>query len=453
MTANADEIRTRWLELKKLCAIEPTGIPDELIVDRTYSPLQDIGRDVRLEDRPKVLLSGLMGSGKSTELRRLARALSEDRFVVYLDLGFALTNVFGDGGALTRITSWELCFLIAVQAMQQANERFGTPSHPVVPRDIVEGLESAWKLAAKEERTLDLASVGKALAVGAGSLLTATVNPVAGGAVASIGAASLDLFKGWFQIGASGRADYDAQAEESRHLLAAINRLFGFINDKHMPALVIVDGLDRMPKAERAQALLIESDMLSKLSAGLVLCAPFAPHRQRNANMVRGFERYRLLCEPVIDARTTSAVLIPDSRGLSVFREVFKRRAQRVQLEGALTAAQIDRLALYSGGRMRLFVAALNRLCMIGQDRGTATLGDEDVARVIDKLRRDCEESVDGKDLDVLRAVMTDPTHQIPSMDSAIALLQNELLLVYPNQSDWFFPHPLLTIAKLAKPE
>lgn len=450
---SADEIRDRWIALKKLCAVEPSGIPDELIVDRTYSPLADIRRDVELEDRPKVLLSGLMGSGKSTELRRLARELDDRRFVVYLDLGFALTTVFGDGGALARITSWELCFLIAVQAMQQANERFGTASDPVVPKDISVGLEAAWKLAAKEDRNLDLASVGKALAVGAGSLLTATVNPIAGAAVAGVGSAALDVFKGWFRVGTSDRADYDAQAEESRHLLAAINRLFGFINDKHMPALVIVDGLDRMPKTERAQALLIESDMLSKLSAGLVLCAPFAPHRQRNANMVRGFERYRLLCEPVIDARTTSAALVPDPRGLAVFREVFRRRAARAKLERALTPAQVDRLALYSGGRMRLFVAALNRLCMVGQDSGRATLDDEDVSRVIDKLRRDCEESVDGSDLEVLRAVMTDPRHQIASLDSAIALLQNELLLVYPNESDWFFPHPLLTLAKLAKPE
>src|SRR4051812_34457218 len=83
--------------------------------DREESPAAKIltSLDRPVQTPPKVLLTGTIGTGKSTELLRVAeaRARNGDDFVILLDLVRHFRKVVGDLEALQNVTAWEVCFL------------------------------------------------------------------------------------------------------------------------------------------------------------------------------------------------------------------------------------------------------------------------------------------------------------------------------------------------------
>jgi hypothetical protein len=112
--------------------------------DRDDSPA---GKIITSLDRPttsppKVLLSGTIGIGKSTELFRVAeaRARKADEFVILLDLVRHFRKVVGDLEALQNVSSWEVCFLAGLALIRAAKDRLGYD----FPPEHVAQLAQAW---------------------------------------------------------------------------------------------------------------------------------------------------------------------------------------------------------------------------------------------------------------------------------------------------------------------
>src|SRR5262245_19375805 len=59
---------------------------------------------------PRVLLTGTVGTGKTTELLRIAEARTAKEFVVFLSLERHFHEVVGDLPALQNVSAWEVCF-------------------------------------------------------------------------------------------------------------------------------------------------------------------------------------------------------------------------------------------------------------------------------------------------------------------------------------------------------
>ena len=74
------------------------------------------------------------------------------------------------------------------------------------------------------------------------------------------------------------------------------------------------------------------------------------------------------------------------------------------------------------------------------------------VENAIDEARRDRERGLDVGHIGVLRAVMADPQRRLPEDSRARKLLDWGHLLPYPNESEWYYPHPLLTLHLLRDP-
>lgn len=85
-------------------------------------------------------------------------------------------------------------------------------------------------------------------------------------------------------------------------------------------------------------------------------------------------------------------------------------------------------------------------------DADAAEATDELVSKVIDEARRLMETGVDSGDVALLTKVANDPEHQLPEGEVARDLLSYGHLLPYPNGSEWFYPHPLLTSRKIRMP-
>ena len=117
--------------------------PRKWRADRDGSPAGDILRVLDLPmGTPKVLLTGTVGTGKSTELMRVAdsRAEAGKECVIFLDLVHHFSSIVGDLEGLQHIHSWEVCFLLAAALIRTAEERFGYAFTP----DQIRDLENAW---------------------------------------------------------------------------------------------------------------------------------------------------------------------------------------------------------------------------------------------------------------------------------------------------------------------
>jgi hypothetical protein len=130
--------------------------------------------------------------------------------------------------------------------------------------------------------------------------------------------------------------------------------------------------------------------------------------------------------------------------------EVYRRRTS--DLPGELIPAPLLRkLAYFSGGRMREFVRLVREISGPAWDQSLTQVTASIVEQAIDNLREETEGGLTRKRLDILRALLAS-SGELPDDDLVAEMLDVCLILPYPNESEWFFPHPLLLKAKLRKP-
>jgi hypothetical protein len=68
------------------------------------------------------------------------------------------------------------------------------------------------------------------------------------------------------------------------------------------------------------------------------------------------------------------------------------------------------------------------------------------VQKVLDHQRRLRETGLHKGHIELLEEIANDPEHQLPANPLAQELLSYQTLLPYPNESEWYYPHPLLTM-------
>jgi len=417
--------------------------------DRESSPVAEICEALdRPFDSPRVLLTGTVGTGKTTELLRIAeqRAAAGKEFVVFLDFVRHFGSVVGDIEALQKVSSWEVCFLVGMTLIRTAEERFGH----AFSKDEREDLGRAWSALAQATNTapaapqLDVVTLAKSMA-----FLASTLAPQ--GTAAAAGLSVIEKAVGAVKwnapIGIGGRSlpDQDAAMQS---LLGSVNRLLGSFQTNAMPILFIIDGLDRIRSRERALALFLESEMIGRLDCRLVVCAPWALRHDKAITGVRRFTtRCKLVNEPVMLAADPTR----EGPGVDFFCDIYKRRT--VDLAGGelIQVPLLRRLAYYSGGRARDFIRSVRMLAAKAWDADMDEATPALVDKVIDEARRLMETGLDSGDVALLSRVANDPDHELPEGEKARELLSYGHILPYSKGSEWFYPHPLLTIRKVRK--
>jgi hypothetical protein len=130
--------------------------------------------------------------------------------------------------------------------------------------------------------------------------------------------------------------------------------------------------------------------------------------------------------------------------------EVFRRRVDDLAPDGTIVPEPLLRkLAYFSGGRTRDFVRFIRLLSDRCWDRELAQADLAAVDDVIDERRRVLEAGLNRRHVDIMSAVLADPRHMLPDDDIVDEMLDNWWLLPYPNESEWYQPHPLLMLVKL----
>lgn len=437
--------------------------PREWRAEREESPAEQI---ITLLDRQtaspeKTLLLGTVGIGKSTELTRIAEARAQkgDEFVVVLDLVRHFEAIVKDLHALQHVSSWEVCFLAGLALIRAAKEQRGYEFAP----EHVSQLGEAWTRIARAAQapdvtlpTIDMLGVVKSLSLMA-STAAAPAAAIAGASVAT-GTIAAGTFKALSEIASAGKwplpfgrkgtKPVNDQEEIVETLLDKVNLLLGMFQQWNRRVLLIIDGLDRVTDAEHAKSLFLDSQMISRLDCALVVCAPFVLRNNKVVTEIRGFQVLTLHNAPVLDHQN------PKNHGPGVpfMGDVFRYRVRDLGAENVIPAPLLDKLAYYSGGRLRDFVKSIKLLAGYGWDDNVPVVTSKHVDRVIKEVRLLIEIGMHVGDIDLLYAIATDPNHRLPDGDIARELLTYGRLLPYPNESEWFYPHPLLTLSLVRVP-
>ncbi len=434
--------RTTWLKLIERFDPEAPAQNPAWRAARVRSPANTICDSLDIPvGIPRLLLTGTVGTGKTTELYRIAEARASREFVVFVDLERHFTDIVGDAPALQQIAAWEVCFLMGVALLRAAEERLGFD----LPERHKSDLERAWlrleKAAGGGDTSpkLDVATLGKSMAVLASAALPGAGAPVEIGLTLLKSAA--ESVKWTIPFGRTRKALPDQEADVQT-LLACVNTIIGLVQKRGSRVLFVIDGLDRIREFSRARELFLDSQLIAHMTCPMVVCGPFALRHHPATAAIRGFHDVPpLVNEPVL--------LKSDPRrpgpGVGFFRELFSKRVG--DLPGAadlVSAEHLDTLAYYSGGRAREFVTLVRRLaelCWLDDTgRATPTL----VERGLDERRRHRETGLHAGHIRVLEEVARDPDHRLPAEPLAQDLLNYGTLLPYPNESEWYYPHPLL---------
>lgn len=394
----------------------------------------------------RILVTGTAGTGKTTELLRVAAARASHELVVFLDVARHFERL-GRTAGLQHVSSWEVCFLVGLALCRAAEDRLGASFLEVSRKE----LESAWAGLARasgtpQPRQLDVARLGEAI-VAAGVVI---IGDPAGSAPGTVSRAAVEAARASWNLpmGTSSKRILDDD-ERAKAMLDAVNRLIGEIQVRHRPVLLVLDGLDRIQGLERVRELFVESEMLARLTCRTLASAPGALRQHSMALAVPRFQFQPLVNEPVRDLNDP----VRPGPGLPFFTDLFLRRTHDLDGEALIAQPLLDRIACYSGGLARDFVTMIRLIATRAWQVDVPAATEEIVESVIDQERRLLETGVHRGHIAVLEAVMRDPDHRLPADDLVWELLTRAWLLPYPGRSIRFYPHPLLTRHLLSRAE
>lgn len=389
------------------------------------------------------MLTGTVGTGKTTELFRIAEERRGKELVIFLQLDRHFLDIVGDPAALETVSPWEVCFLAGLVILRAAEEvGFALPE---IHRHE---LAQAWQAAAGASGTDDTleVDVGKLAKQVAVHVSSAVGGPVGVG-LQLLGAVA-DAGRWSIPFGRRPKLLHDGDAPV-RTVLHCVNTLIGLVQQRLRPVLLIIDGLDQIKDVTRAKDLFVDSQMIGSLDCRLVVSGPFALRHSQYAAAVSS--RF---------ARVTPLVNLPVLRqddpmqpgpGIAFFRALLQRRVADLgsQSEGLVPLPLLDKLAYYSGGRARSFVTMIRRLAEEAYIEDIPAATDDIVKRVLRERRLQQETGLHRGHLRVLQAIADDPQHKLVEDSLVEELLLSGSLLPYPNEYEWYYPNPLLMMHML----
>jgi hypothetical protein len=437
--------RAVWQELyQRFDPERPAG--RDWRADRLHSPAQRITAllDMPFEDR-RFLLRGTVGTGKTTELLRVAEARKDKELVVFLDLARHFSEVVKDPAALDRIRSWEVCFLAGVALISTFKQRLGSE----FPEPYIEEFKAAWSELAKVTETpsaqLDIGALAKTMT----SIMAATVPAIVEGATGtgvatgfSLASAAAGAVNKWLVPLGRSKQMLPDQDPHVQTLLGCVNVLVGHIQSTHKRVLFVIDGLDRIRNVDRAKELFVDSQIIAQLACPVVVCAPFALRHHPSTGTIRGFEPLVLVNEPVLLHGDPTK----HGPGVHFFCDLYEKRIAGLEAKDLIARPLLEELAYRSGGRARDFVKFIRELAQEAWLADVPAATEALMKKVLDDQRRLRETGLNEGHIQLLEEIANNPKHRLPENALALELLTYQALLPYPNESEWYYPHPLLTM-------
>ncbi|KIG13966.1 hypothetical protein DB30_07382 [Enhygromyxa salina] len=440
--------------------------------EREYNALTVIERCLSAPtgpDRHRYLLTGAVGNGKSSELNFFATRLTRTRIVVMFDLWGHMQSRVRDPKAMDRLQIWELLGLLGLAVYRAGSERFGhkwTDEPQALERALAALRESDAPGAKAEIDVGKLAHGMTVIAGGAagaafGGVVGASAGAAAGETAAKLGEAVIeavsDATEWTWKLGLSSNKKRGDQDGEVRGVLHAVNRLVTALQSAYgRPLLLVLDGLDRITDPSRTEALFVNSGLLGEIMCDALFTVSM-PQMRMHGQRIEPFRLEDLSNVPVLDRNDPRK----PGPGIEFFNQLVARRLEHVRAllakdeltgpDDPLPQAELERLAYYSGGVARDFVTMVRDAAAEVLVDGREQVDGEIVDRVLRQERKRREFYMDKQEIELLEGVIADPLRGLPGGELALNLLREKRLLAYPNNTTWYYPHPLLTLALLGR--
>lgn len=386
------------------------------------------------------LLVGASGSGKSTELSRLAEHRMRQEGapeVVLLRLQ--------DQSTPEQLSAAQVLFLLGVAALKSSGVR--------PPSERIKSLENAYKeiIAGHDADRggVNVAEILDRLSVGTAGLLAAAGLPVASAAVAG-GAQVLSALRAPRHLPLPGRGiALSANDPPVTRLAEAVNICFVWASETlRRPVELFVDGLDKLDMSSVDS--MFGSGVLSLAEAPVVYTAPIAIRYNAAGNSLdKYFDLLDVGNFAIFDRKPdgshSRAGFDKMRRLLSLRMKLAGVTPEEVFEDGLRQNGLADRMIEASGGLPHLLIQLLDKALRLGCLEGAAgrsQLGKEEVDASIRDLERRYVLRLDPEHVESV--IESWSTQRKPRADSADVLLYNNLVLCYPNGFHWFRPSPLL---------
>ena len=403
---------------------------ERFYVERDDTPLARLELELSNSMLPlKAIVPGHRGAGKSWGLAHLARSLSDQFFIVWLDVERS-ADIF-------NVNHVEVLFLMGVAAYQAAAELGLKPDKGRLD-ELVESLETLVREETEQSSfKINLNQVLSNIAtIGLG--LTAAGAGPAGAAVA--GAAAL-LNSLPFTLGVSG--EVVRRLEVKPRITEILRRLNGVLDVVRgragRPLLLLVDGLDKIEFAQ-AREIFAESRVLHTPACHVVYTVPLLLYYSPDLASAR--QLFKVYEFPNVHIFPRGRPREHLEAGYALMRRVVDTRLRALGLEprAIITAAALDLLIEMSGGLMRELVSLMNKAVIEAMVQQRPQIDEPIAFEAVYALRRNYAAGLSLPYREELERVheLGRPT----GSEICDKLLQNLYILSYSNQELWYAVHP-----------
>lgn len=393
--------------LNRFDPLRPLQTTEELesfFTARAHSPLEPLISYLRVLRQPAHLLfMGHRGSGKSTELAKLASRMQNTFLVVNCRAGQVVN--LNQVEPVDVVLACALAFLNAI-----AEENF------IVQDKSLNDLES-WLRNNVEIETIKIKRAEGSASFGV-SLKTFTA----------------DLSAKFNRESATRMTLRPRLKTIVSELVERVNEVVKYVEDNYRPPLILVEDLDKITLTDAQKIFLNEGQLLRLLDCRMVYTFPIALRYSNDFAQVRsGFQKDFKLPNFSICHRDGS----PDDEGRACLHDLVMKRADEslfepgaveraVELSGGLVA---DLVRLIQGG---LLEAIVNSVPQVAPNM---------INSVASEIRSDFRAALRPPHYDALRLAETSRT--VVNEEAVQEILHNLSLLEYRNSEDWVDVHPI----------
>lgn len=399
-------------------ALEFGGGEHPFYVNRDDEPLREIRTWLLRQQGPaKFLLAGHRGSGKSTELNRLAaRPEIQARYAV---VKFSVLRVLD----LVDLDYIDLLFQSAAITF---NRLVSTASEPIALGLDVLDLLDRWRRTVSERIADSVQSAGTAVEAGGGL---------------EILKAFFARFQGRLQVEHTTRK-ITRETIEPRlsDFLKTLDLFYGEIDlalaKRGQRLLLIIEDLDKIPDVEKARMLFSEKGAyLTQPPCSVIYTVPIAIHYDPEFQGIASTFGHSIFL-PNIPLRQRNGK--PYVRGRKLMKGFVERRIATDLIEPAALLAAVAA----SGGVLQQIQRLMEKACLRALGFERETISKDDVQHAARDLQFELERGLASQHYDLLDEVAR--TGKAPADPQTLRLLHALHLIEYRNDERWCQVNPLL---------
>ncbi len=398
--------------------------------ERLHSPFEDLLDDFRSDlqrNRPPVaFFAGHRGSGKSSMLYRLLDQLKADYFIVYFDIEHNLEK--------DKAAPIDLLYLLGVAIFNVALAENLDPEEENLMALVKSVYKTVFERKETEKEEINIADLLKGVISFGATILAGGIGQKLAEA-ATKGLSSSAAF--------SEEVGYKREVEP--HPQTVINQINLIIADVETkagkPLLVVVDGLDKLTKADQARQIFIESRALRAPLCGLIYTVPMLVFGEQKFDEVEDDCASRFFPNINIYSKHDDS---PNPEGHQLMGEVIFKRLSALGLKAnneLFNEEALAELILKSGGVMRWLIELARDSGRQAERMNLDQINRQAVNRAIENFAAKKLGRLGIDKIEELRKTRKEKRYS--GAPASLELLHSRLIVAYRNGRPWYDAHPL----------